>query len=251
LLLELWQPLGGADPSQPFRNIFLITLIPGVLSAGVFGLMIVERRLGGNLQVTFWGTVRTLPKGFTRFLIGVGVFGVGDFAPTLLILAATQLLSAEYGLTRAAQLAGLMYVARNITYALASLPIGALSDAMSRTMLLVLGYILATVTISGFAMAFLFGWTNPAYLFCLFALAGVFIAAEDTLESAITADFISTETRGIGMGVLGTVNGIGDFAASVIVGLLWTAVSPVAAFGYAALTMFVGAVVLAGVRKEN
>jgi len=251
LLLELWQPLGGADPSQPFRNIFLITLIPGVLSAGVFGLMIVERRLGGNLQVTFWGTVRTLPKGFTRFLIGVGVFGVGDFAPTLLILAATQLLSAEYGLTRAAQIAGLMYVVRNTTYALASLPIGALSDAMSRTMLLVLGYILAAMTISGFAMAFLFGWMNPVYLFCLFALAGVFIAAEDTLESAITADFISTETRGIGMGVLGTVNGIGDFAASVIVGLLWTAVSPVAAFGYAALTMFVGAVVLAGVRKEN
>jgi MFS family permease len=251
LLLELWQPWAGADPSAPFRNIFLITLIPGVLSAVVFALMIVEKRQGGNHQVTFWGTVRSLPKGFMRFLVGVGTFGIGDFAPTLMILAATQLLSAEYGITRAAQIAGLMYVVRNITYALASFPIGALSDAVGRTILLVLGYFLAAATVAGFALAFLFGWANPVYLFCLFGLAGVFIAAEDTLEAAITADFISTETRGIGMGVLGTVNGIGDFAASVVVGLLWTAVSPVAAFGFAALAMLIGAVVLSGVRKEN
>jgi len=72
----------------------------------------------------------------------------------------------------------------------------------------------------------------------------VFIAAEDTLEGAITADYIPTETRGIGMGVLGTVNGIGDFGASVVVGVLWTAVSPVAAFGFAASLMLLGAVFL-------
>jgi MFS family permease len=250
-LLEVWQPLAGANPSEPFRNIFLITLIPGVLSAIVFGLMIVEKRRAANQQLKFWGTVRALPKGFKRFLIGVGIFGLGDFAPTLLILAATQLLSAEHGVRHAAQLAGLMYVVRNVTYALASFPIGALSDKMSRTVLLALGYVFAALTIGGFALAFLFGWTSLVYLFCLFALAGVFIAAEDTLEAAITADHISTETRGIGMGVLGTVNGIGDFGASVIVGLLWTAMSPVAAFGFAAVVMLVGAVVLVNVRREN
>jgi MFS family permease len=222
-----------------------------VLSAAVFSLLIVDKRRGANDQLKFWGTVRALPKGFMRFLIGVGMFGLGDFAPTLLILAATQLLSGEYGITHAAQLAGLMYVVRNATYALASFPIGALSDKMSRTILLILGYLLAAVTVGGFALAFLLGWTSLVYLFCLFALAGVFIAAEDTLEATITADFISGETRGIGMGVLGTVNGIGDFGASVIVGLLWTAVSPVAAFGSAALMMLVGTVVLATVRRGN
>jgi MFS family permease len=179
------------------------------------------------------------------------MFGLGDFAPTLLILAATQLLKPEYGITRAAQLAGLMYVARNITYALASFPIGAMSDRMSRIVLLALGYFVAVLTIGGFALAFLLGWTSLPFLFLLFALAGVFIAAEDTLESAITADFIPPETRGIGMGVLGTVNGIGDFGASVIVGLLWTALSPVAAFGFAASMMLVGAVVLVRVRGKN
>lgn len=250
-LLEIWQPRVLFDPSAPFRNIFLITLIPGILSALVFALMTVEKHRAANHQLKFWGTIRSLPYNFRRFLLGVGTFGLGDFAPTLLILAATQLLNPEYGITRAAQFAGLMYVARNITYALASFPIGAMSDRMSRIMLLALGYFLAVLTIGGFALAFLLGWISLPYLFLLFALAGVFIAAEDTLESAITADFIPTEIRGIGMGVLGTVNGIGDFGASVIVGLLWTAVSPVAAFSFAALVMLVGAVVLFRVRREN
>jgi MFS family permease len=245
-LLEIWQPNAMLDPSQPFRNIFLITLIPGILSAVVFAAMIVEKRRSPNQHLKFWGTVRSLPTRFKRFLLGVGMFGLGDFAPTLLILAATQLLTPDYGITHAAQLAGLMYVVRNITYASASFPIGALSDKMSRVHLLAFGYFLAALTIAGFLLAFLLSWTGLPFLFMLFALAGVFIATEDTLESTITADFIPSEIRGIGMGVLGTVNGIGDFGASVIVGLLWTTVSPAVGFGFAAVVMLVGAVVLIG-----
>lgn len=243
-LLEMWQPQALSEPSQPFRNIFLITLIPGILSAVVFAVMTVENRRTPTRQLKFWGTVRALPSNFKRFLLGVGMFGFGDFAPTLLILAATQLLSPEYGLLHAAQLAGLMYVVRNITYALASFPIGTLSDRMNRVVLLALGYFLALLTIGGFLLAFLLRWTSLPYLFLLFGLAGVFIAAEDTLESTITADFIPSEIRGIGMGVLGTINGIGDFGASVIVGLLWTTVSPVVGFAFAGSLMIVGSVLL-------
>ncbi len=243
-LLGIWHGEGCLDPSGAFRRIFLVTLIPGVLSALVFALMTTEKRRTPDRQLKFWGTVRSLPGEFRRFLFGVGIFGLGDFAPTLLILAATQLLTPEYGFAHAAQLAGLMYVVRNVTYALASLPIGVLSDAMPRVRLLTLGYALAVLTILGFMLAFLLDWTNVPFLFLLFALAGVFIAAEDTLESAITADHIPSERRGIGMGVLGTVNGIGDFGASFIVGGLWTALSPAAAFGFAALMMAIGTVVL-------
>jgi hypothetical protein len=38
-------------------------------------------------------------------------------------------------------------------------------------------------------------------------------------------------------GLLGTVQSAGDFAASVVVGLLWTLVSPAVGFGYAAAWM--------------
>lgn len=43
--------------------------------------------------------------------------------------------------------------------------------------------------------------------------------------------------RGNGFGVLGLVQSIGDLGASLVVGLLWAAVSPTVAFGYAAAWM--------------
>jgi len=43
---------------------------------------------------------------------------------------------------------------------------------------------------------------------------------------------------------MGSVNGIGDLAASVIIGVLWTVVSPVAAFAYAAAVMLAGTVLV-------
>ena len=68
--------------------------------------------------------------------------------------------------------------------------------------------------------------------------------AVETHRGAITADLITDPVRGTAYGVLGTVNGMGDLVASVVVGSLWTAFSPVLAFAYAALMMGTGAVVM-------
>jgi MFS family permease len=244
-LLTVWHDIAPGDPSLPFRQIFLTTLIPGVLSAVAFAVMIAKTRQTANHELRFWHTFRNMPHNFRRFLVAAGIFGMGDFAPTLLILAATTLLTPQYGVLHAAQLAGAMYVVRNVAYAGASFPIGALSDRIGRKRLLVAGYLLAVLTMVGFVCAFAFQWASLPFLFLLFLLAGVFIAAEDTLESAVTADLIPTGTRSISMGILGTVNGIGDFGASFLVGLLWTTVSPVAAFTYAGLTMLAGTVMIA------
>jgi MFS family permease len=248
-LLAWLQGHGAADPAAPFRLVFLLTLIPGLGSALAFGLMVRERRRAPNHGVRLWATIRGLPHAYRRWLVGVGIFGVGDFAHTLLILAATQLLTPAYGIVTAAQMAALFYVVRNVFYAGASYPVGALSDRMGRLGILVLGYVVGALTAAGFAAAFAFSWRHPAYLLGLFSLAGIYIAAEDALEGAITADLVPTvESRGIAYGVLGTVNGIGDLAASVIVGALWTAVSPAVAFAYAGAAMGAGAVAVTRVR---
>lgn len=241
LLLSYWQPLSISDPSKPFRNVFLITLIPGILSVLSFAIFVREKRRNRNHNLKFWITLKGLPVSFKKYLVGIGVFGIGDFAPTFFILAATTLLTPEHGLVKAAQLAGIMYIFRNITYALASFPIGALSDKIKRVYLLSAGYFIAVLTIAGFVIAFIFNVTNLIFLFSLFGLAGVYIAAEDTLESAITADLISSETRGIGMGVLGTVNGLGDLVSSLLIGFLWTAISPALGFAVSGILMLFGA----------
>jgi MFS family permease len=248
-LLALLQGHGAGGPSAPFRTVFLLTLIPGVGSALAFGLMVSERQRVPNHGVRLWATIRSLPHAYRRWLVGVGVFGIGDFAHTFLILAATQLLTPAYGVVAAAQMAALFYVVRNVLYAGASYPIGALSDRLGRLGMLALGYVVGAMTAAGLVAAFAFSWRHPAYLLGLFCLAGIYIAAEDALEGAMTADLVPTvESRGIAYGVLGTVNGVGDLAASVIVGALWTAVSPSVAFAYATAAMVAGAVVIARVR---
>lgn len=249
ILLQVWQPLSIDNPSKPFRNIFLITLIPGLLAVISFASMVSDKRKNKNHELNFWGTIKDFPKSFKNYLIGVGIFGMGDFAPTFLILSATTLLTSRYGIIKAAQLAGIMYILRNIIYAAASYPIGAISDRMDRVKLLSAGYFVAFLTIAGFMFAFIFNISNLIFLFILFALAGIYIAAEDTLESTITADYIESQTRGIGMGVLGTVNGIGDFVASILIGFLWTTFSPVTGFAVSALTLLIGSVVLFSTTK--
>jgi MFS family permease len=247
-LLVLLQGRAGEDPSAPFRFIFWLTLIPGVSSALAFALLVTEQRRAPNHDLRFWATLRSLPRPYFRLLTGVGLFGIGDFAHTFLILAATQLLTPTHGIVRAAQTAGLLYVARNLLYAGASFPIGAWSDRIGRRGLLAAGYIAGGVVAAGFAAAFLFHLRSLPYLLLLFCLAGAYIAAQDALEGAITADFVAGVARGTGYGLMATVNGVGDLVASAVVGLLWTAVSPVVGFAYGAVMMLAGAVVLYRVR---
>lgn len=232
------------DPAQPFRVVFLLTVIPGVGAALAFALMVKERRRPANSALPFWASLRALPRPYKRFLIGVGIFGLGDFAHTLLILRATELLTPEFGVTHAAQLAALLFTARNIFYALASYPIGALSDVVGRRGLLAVGYLSAAGTCLGFLLPVSSLW----YLGMLFALAGTYIAVEDALEGAIAADLLPPEVRGLGYGVLGTVNGLGDLFSSIVVGMLWTHVNSAAGFGYAATLGLAGALLVLRIR---
>lgn len=233
-----------ADVSAPFRIVFLLTVIPGLGSALAFALMVREERRPANRSLRFWSSVRSLPRPYRRFLVGVFVFGLADFAPTLLILRATDQLAPAYGMAHAAQLAALLYAVRNLFYAAASFPVGALGDAVGRRGLLAGGYALAALTFAGF----IHSESDVPYLGLLFALAGCFIAVEDALEGAIAAELLPAESRGLGYGVLGSVNGVGDLVSSVTVGLLWAHVSVAAGLLYAVVLSLAGAALILRVR---
>jgi dipeptide/tripeptide permease len=48
----------------------------------------------------------------------------------------------------------------------------------------------------------------------------------------------------VAFGTLATVNGIGDFVSSLLVGLLWTRFGISVAFGYSAVLFFSGSVMV-------
>ena len=236
------------DPSHAFRIAFLLTLIPGLASALTFAILVHENRREGS-RTSLSASLKTLPRPFFRFQIGVGIFGAGDYSHTLMILAAAQLLAPHRGMSRAAAIGGLLYVLHNVVYALSAYPVGALSDKRGRRGLLALGYALGAIVALGFAAAFWSKTADIVFIALLFMLGGAFIAIQDSLEGAMTADLVpETGKRGVAYGVTGAVNGVGDLISSAIVGIVWTVYSPVAAFVYAAVTMATGAVVIQSVR---
>ena len=85
----------------------------------------------------------------------------------------------------------------------------------------------------------------------VFVLAGAGYALQQSLERAIAADLTPVEVRSTGFGVLAAANGVGDLVSSAIVGALWTAVSPQAAFGYALVMTVAGAVATAAALRPG
>lgn len=225
---------------ETYRQIFLLTLIPGVLSAISFLTLVKERSKGLINKKSFVSSVKAMPLKFRFFLIGVGLFGIGDFAHSLLTLRAAEILTPTMGATAAGQTAILLYVVHNILYAGISFPIGALADRVGKRGLLAAGYALAAVMALGWIVAVPSVW----YLGLLFALGGVFIAAEDALEGAMAADLLPDDLRGTGYGVLATINGLGDLVSSIMVGFLWTSFAPGVGFGYSAILFVAGALVI-------
>ena len=67
---------------------------------------------------------------------------------------------------------------------------------------------------------------------------------QQSLEKSLAAEFLPQRIRGSGFGVLATVNGIGDLVSSIVVGALWSAVSPAAGFLYAAIFTGLGAALI-------
>jgi MFS family permease len=242
LLSLLPKTFPNATPDFLFRTIFLLSLIPGLSAPLVFAFLVRETPRRPRPEMKLAASIRQLPRAFRRFLAAVGLFGAGDFSPTLLTLAAATLLRSAHGPVRAAQLAALLYVIRNVVYAAASFPIGVLADRMAKVPLLSAGYF-CEAFVAG-ATALLFKGSSAAFpiLAAVFVVSGIFAAAKDTLEGAIPPDMTDPDQRGTVYGTLGAVNGAGDLIASALTGTLWTAFSPVAAFGAAAVLMAGGAV---------
>jgi MFS family permease len=181
-----------------------------------------------------------MPKTYWHFLAGVFAHGLGDFAPTLLILRASQILAPRFGTGGAATIAVALYTFHNLVNAAASYPAGALGDRIGKRGLLALGYLTGAVTYAGF----IFATPTIAVLAILFGLEGVHAAMQQSLEKSMAAELLPAKARGSGFGVLATVNGIGDLVSSIAVGVLWSSVGPNAGFLYAGIFTLAGALLI-------
>jgi MFS family permease len=243
-LLGWAQGLTWETAAGPFRMVFWLTLIPGALAVLAFLTLVKDPEHSPNPSLKFLSTLHGLPARFKRYLAAVGIFGAGDFSHSLLILAATQLLTPSMGVVEAAQVAGLLYVWRNVVQVATSYPVGVLADRYGQRSVLIVGYALGVLTAALTALAFATDADTVALLAGIFFVAGLYVAVQEALEPTVTATMVSQDTLATSYGALGTVNGAAKFVSSTAVGVLWTAVSPVFSFGVAALLMAAGTLAL-------
>jgi MFS family permease len=245
-LTALWL-LGATGHS--YRRVFLWTLLPGLLAALSFGVLVRERPASRPARSSFAAGLRNLPARFRWFLVAVGVFGLGDFSHTMLILYATRRLAPQIGMASASSIAVGLYLLHNCFYAASAYVGGWLSDrAPNRRLVLAGGYVtaiaMAALLASGAGIGQGFGGTNRLALAAIFALAGTFVGVNEALEDSIAATLVPLEQHGMAFGTMAAVNAVGDFGSSLLIGLLWSAYSPTAGFAAAGALFFVGLVLL-------
>jgi MFS family permease len=223
------------------RGVLKWTLIPGLAAAVAFAFLVpAGKRVEGHHAPSFASSFRQMPRTYWHFLAGVFAHGIGDFAPTLLILRASQILVPRFGTARAATMAVALYTFYNIVNAAASYPAGALGDRIGKRNLLALGYLTGAAAYAGF----IFVSPTIPVLIVLFGLAGIHGAMQASLEKSMAAELLPQRVRGSGFGVLATVNGIGDLVSSIAVGVLWSSVSPNAGFLYAGIFTLAGSALI-------
>ena len=231
-----------------YRKVFFWTLLPGFVAVLCFWLLVRERTRATPSRRSFLLGLKALPIPFRRLLVGVGIFGAGDFSHSLLILYASRTLAPAQGPRQAASLAVGLYALHNVFSAGSAYFSGWLSDHVpSRKNVLAAAYALAGVT----AILLCTGTPSLALLGVIFILAGLYLGTEEALEDSLSAELVPPEQHGMAFGTLAAVNAVGDFVSSLLVGALWSVFNGQTAFAASAILFFSGAILILRLRTHS
>jgi MFS family permease len=227
------------------RTIFVVSLIPGLCAVGAIVFLVKEQARVPDSR-NAWHSIRDLPCDFLKFLVPVGLFGIANFAPTLLILRAQELLTPSLGAIGAGAYAVGLYTFSNVVYALVGYPIGVAVDRFSKRAVLVVGFALFGLMCLGFSLA----WASARALVPLFAVNGIYTAAIESSQPALASTLIPDDQHGTGFGLMSGVDGLGDFLSSILMGLLWVTIAPGVSFALAGVLALIGGLVLGTMRFQ-
>ncbi len=219
------------------RSAIALSVVPGLLAAvaiiyAIRHTAVPKQRDHQPIRLR----VRPVLRGrLGRIMIGVTAFELGNCAATLLILRATDLFRPAHSSTGATQLALVLYVLYNVAATVVSIPAGRHGDRTSPIRVLAAGAVCFAAGYVWFAI----GSHNPVVLAPAFILAGIGIGCAETAQSAAVAALAPVDLRGSAFGLLATAQAVANLTASAVAGILWSAVSPTAAFVFLAAAMAV------------
>jgi MFS family permease len=195
--------------------------------------VVVRRTIGSAAE---W---RRFPRAFWLFILANSMFTLGNSSDAFLALRSQNL-----GLTLLALL--LTIVAFNATNAIVAWPAGALSDRIGRRGLVASAWLIYAVCYAGFALATSAEWVLPLWI-----AYGTYYALSEGVGKALVADLAPRELRATGFGIFNAIQGAMILPASVIAGVLWSAIAPPAPFWFGAACSAIAVVLLVAVRPAR
>ena len=177
-------------------------------------------------------------------MIGVTAFEMGNAAATLLILRATDLLAPGRSQTAATQLALVLYVLYNLAATLISIPAGRHGDRSNPSGSSPRGGVLRRRVRRVRGRPRQPGCWRPGS--CWPGSASAAARPPKRGRRCPGPD----QLRGSAFGLLATIQAIANLAASALAGVLWTAVSPAAAFGFLAAAMIIAVPLVLASRRR-
>lgn len=214
------------------RTVFWLSAIPGGVAVLLIVLKVREVETGSHRKGD-GSFLRILPGGRLRtYLFILLLFTLGNSSDVFLLLRAGQL-----GVTPAR--IPLLWTFFNLVKMVSTMPFGALSDRVGRRRLIISGWSVYALAYLGFAFA-----TSELHIWLLFAFYGLFYGLTEGVEKALLADIADPSERGAAFGWYNCAIGIGALPASLIFGVIWQRLGPLAAFGFGAFLACLAAVSL-------
>jgi len=229
----------------PLKTLFFVAIIPGIFS--VLAIIVLtheteEKKAASSSPQPMMTQFKALPGPFIYFLVTRFIFGLGNFDRTLIILRAQEVLVGQTGSSLLATgWAILLYAIFNVIRAISEYGMGVLSDYSNRKYILAVGgFGLFSITCAALIVATPSLW----WWVFIFITAAISTASVKTIEKAYSGDLLPATIRGTGYGLLNMINGVGLFASSSIIGIVWSLGAASAGFAFSGIVSVLAMIVL-------
>src|SRR5712692_2156243 len=196
-------------PAIGIRNLFLISLVPGVIAAAILVFFVVDKTGLKKTTSILANAGQVLNRKFASFLFVIGIFSLGAYNFSFVLVKANSL-----GVDQAT--VPLVYAVLNVATVVAGLPSGLLADMIGKDKVLVgafglftLSTIASILTTSGVVLAF-----GIAFIY------GLYLGTSDTVQRAVIPSLTAGELKGTAYAIYYLVLGACSLVANFLFGAL-------------------------------
>lgn len=190
------------------RKVLYLAIVPSIISVLLISL-VKDPRPSQRRSLKTPLVPMPLPLSLKKLINLLAVFGIANFPDALLLLRAH-----EIGMSVSAIVVA--YVIFNLSYAIISYPIGALSDRYPRHHIYAFGLICFAITYLGMAFA-----TSATQVLGLLVIYGVFSAIQDVVGKSWVSKLAPDNTQGWAQGLFQGLTGGAILIAGIWAGLTW------------------------------